>query len=185
MPFGPHPTDSAGDMRGSGTIGGIYIAVAGLPEFFSRDQGPARKYAFRLFEAAPFCAASSFGISSEAVSRSIFPVFYRVSSSASFVHVLPTICASKEGLGPFGTFGRNGRLKICNALRYESSVKWPIGRLAFFLMCSILFSRFDIRILMTLTRKSNHKSQSYEKHPSFFQQNGGPDRYAGLRTNYG
>lgn len=51
MPFGPHPTDSAGDMRGSGTMGGIYIAVAGLPEFFSRDQGPARKYAFRLFEA--------------------------------------------------------------------------------------------------------------------------------------
>lgn len=37
-------------MRGSGTIGGIYIAAAGLPEFFSRDQGPARKYAFRLFE---------------------------------------------------------------------------------------------------------------------------------------
>ena len=151
-------------MRGSGTIGGMLSVSSRF---------------------APFCAASSFGISSEAVSRSIFPVFYRASSSASFVHVLPTICSSKEGLGPFDTFGRNGRLKICNALRYESSVKWPIGRLAFFLMCSILFSRFDIRILITLTRKSNHKSQSYEKHPNFFQQNGRPDRYAGLRTNYG
>lgn len=121
-------------MRGSGTIGGIYIAAAGLPEFFSRDQGPARKYAFRLFEACALLCRVIF----RHQFRGGFPVdfsvfFYRASSSASFVRVLPAICSSKEGLGPFGTFGRNGRLKICNALRYESSVKWPIGRLAFFL----------------------------------------------------
>ena len=173
-------------MRGSGTIGGIYIAAAGLPRVFLPGSGACSKVCFpSLRGLRPFVPRHLSASVPRRFPGRFFRFFYRASSSASFVRVLPAICSSKEGLGPFGTFGRNGRLKICNALRYESSVKWPIGRLAFFLMCSILFSRFDIRILMTLTRKSNHKSQSYEKHPSFFQQNGGPDRYAGLRTNYG
>ena len=100
-------------MRGSGTIGGIYLAAAGLPEFFSRDQGPARKYAFRLFEACALLCRVIF----RHQFRGGFPVDFSVFFTEPAVRLLSSVYC-RQSVPPKKAWGRLVRLGVTVGLKY-------------------------------------------------------------------